>query len=350
MRNYIIIIGCFSLYAMLGSLPIKEKQTRIFRRPLFILFSILLILFAGFRYGIDTDYWAYYNMFYTGDGVNDIGFKILINAFKAFIGNDFNIFILFIAIFSVGTKVLILSQYRNPELAIFLYFSFFYVLLEWNVIRQGIAISLLLFSIKYANDRKPVLFFIFVLLASTIHPISIVFTLFYFLYDKRISIKCAYLMIFGCLFIRIAMFPLLTKLTELMHVYFTEGIMRVVSGHLSYYFSQGVNRFITFAFVRKLITLTLFWAIVKKTHIRNIYFNGYFLGILIYTLLMGNETLSVRSSLIFDVLLIPLFADLDCKLNERHLPYVFTMVLMGMLIFLYSIQNSASLPYQSYLF
>ncbi len=346
----VLYISIISILLIMVVLQLAEIGSRKFWNIMYFIGAVFFILFAGLRYGIDTDYWTYLNMFNTGAGANDIGFRTLIYFFKKFVSIDFNEFVFFLAAVSIGIKMFCFSKYKRPVLALFVYISFFYILLEWNVIRQGLAVSILFMSESFIEKKKFFLFAVLVIFAATIHPIAILFLPMYFIKNITADVRAVLILIMAATVIRIALFPALTAISSYMHEYFQEGVMRVVSGHLYYYFSQGTGSLITVGYFRKFITLFLFIFLNQNRKIKNGYFNGYLTGYLLYILFMGNETLSVRISLTYDIFLIPLFGDYDFKLTNRSVLCIGTMLIMSVLIFIYALLHSASVPYQSFAF
>lgn len=349
MYFYLIIITvlfCMS-FLQIGLVNRSESKKSIMFG--YTLIMIFLALFAGLRYGIDTDYWVYYQMFHTGFAAKNIGFNFLISVSKFIFGNDFNLFVLIIALLSVLLKGYQFKKYKNPIVAAFIYFCFFYILMEFNVIRQGLAIALLFISAKYIKERRFIPFFILVCMGASIHPAALLFLPMYFINDKAINVKAVIILIIFMTIIRFAIFPVFTDISIQLHQHFKTGIMEFVTGHLEVYFTQGRNRIFTVGYFRKLITIFLFIFMNKKQTIVNFNFNAYFIGYLIYIMFMGNETLSVRTSLLYDVFMIPLFADYDLRLSEVKIPFIILIMVMGVMICVFTLSRSLSIPYQSYL-
>lgn len=175
MKLYIIII-IFLL--LINILMIKKSGIKgSLKKGVFYGVTIFLIMFAGVRYGIDTDYWNYYDMFLGKLEGADLGFPIIIGCFRKHISDNFNLFILTIALLSIGIKGFCISKCKFPFLGIFLYYSFYYIWCEWNIIRHGLAISFLFLAIYYLQLEKVILYFIFLGIAVFIHPASAIFIL-----------------------------------------------------------------------------------------------------------------------------------------------------------------------------
>ena len=79
---------------------------------------------------------------------------------------------------------LFLKRYEgqiSTGLGFFIYLLLFYNT-SLNVVRQGIAIPIILYSFKFIDDRKPVSYLLFVLIAGSFHISSIVVLPFYYLF------------------------------------------------------------------------------------------------------------------------------------------------------------------------
>lgn len=78
-----------------------------------------------------------------------------------------------------------------PFLALFILFCLFYFF-TFTYLRQVLAVSIAWFAIPYAIRRKPVPFFAIVLLAYTFHNSVILFSVVYFVSNRRFTLKQIY--------------------------------------------------------------------------------------------------------------------------------------------------------------
>ena len=110
--SYLFLCSIFQMYGF--RLSKKSKLV------VYSLIGIILICISGFRYGLETDYWHYYNIFNGITTVENIEptFEVFINIFK-FVLNDYNLFLLFVAIVSLGSKIKIFYRFKYCFVVLF---------------------------------------------------------------------------------------------------------------------------------------------------------------------------------------------------------------------------------------
>ena len=114
-------------------------------------------------------------------------FERLVGIFvKSHEGYKFVVAIIFMG--SMGRFVYKNSE--DPFLSFLLYDGLFYNMFSLTGYRQVISVSIgILWAYDFLKERKPVKFFLLVLLASTIHKSTLFFGIFYFVSQKKIEIK-----------------------------------------------------------------------------------------------------------------------------------------------------------------
>ena len=147
----------------------------------FILFSITLVYLACFRYGISTDYFTYVKYYENSPKVGgnrgnfEFGYFTLNRVLATF-----HIFSGFL--FAITTIIVIRNIYFalknfqvNKICGLFIYFSLFYFVNIFNLVRHGVAASfcLLAFSSIVKNKKKNAI--IFLLMGSLFHNLSLIF-------------------------------------------------------------------------------------------------------------------------------------------------------------------------------
>lgn len=146
------------------------------------------IFLAATRQGIGTDYQNYVWYFNAvGTKTNIVSFSFgfdLINviAFRVF-HNVIGMFFL-CALITYGFVLFSLYKLRNDlsiGLGLWIYFCFYYTA-SLNVMRQLIAVSIILYGVTFLLDKKPIKFLIAVFVACSIHISAIVCLVFVFLY------------------------------------------------------------------------------------------------------------------------------------------------------------------------
>lgn len=172
------------------------RRTKYSKLSKIIFWFALLIpwIVAANRYGIGTDFFSYEKMYYDVTNYNNIiqslinnsvepGWIILNYLVKLLFGNNVKyIFVVssfLILLFSFAA----IYKYRNRlniSVAILIFMCTMYNP-SFNVIRQILAISILLFAIKYIEDKKVFKFLFFVLLAGSFHYSALIFIPIYWL-------------------------------------------------------------------------------------------------------------------------------------------------------------------------
>ena len=159
----------------------------------FVLFVIMLFfsLVIGLRYNVGTDYMPYkdiYIMQYFPDV--ESGFALM-NRILYWLGLPFSsIFILvaFLQLYFFVKGVESINKKYLP-LAIFFYFTTLYLFLSLNVLRQTLAFSILVYSIKFIVEKKIFKYVLTIFLASTLHKSALVLLPLYFIINNDWLLK-----------------------------------------------------------------------------------------------------------------------------------------------------------------
>lgn len=187
----IVYIGaCLISIALIAILPKLQINGNRLSESNSLLIPFLLVLpliiVASIRYNVGKDYIPYMNLYMRiANGTNTFPVEPLydlLNRALSTIGAPFpSIFAVCAIIFCTFTMMAIRRDSQYPALSIFLfvttglYFTFF------NLMRQLMAYSILLWAIKYAQERKLTRFLISVIFATGFHASSILFIIVYWL-------------------------------------------------------------------------------------------------------------------------------------------------------------------------
>lgn len=172
MVPYIILTLIVVGYAFLDVTNLKNN-----RFLYFILFSFL-VLFIGFRDNIGTDWWIYERLFLLKDveSIIEPGFNLIQIIVRRFFGHNVFSLIFCVAFVSVGIKFLAFNRLAPLwSTAVLFYFGSFGVNQDMNMIRQGLAVGVLLFSLPFLSSGKIKMFVFVVLISSLFHVSSLVF-------------------------------------------------------------------------------------------------------------------------------------------------------------------------------
>ncbi|MCX2747050.1 EpsG family protein [Arthrobacter sp. MI7-26] len=135
---------------------------------------LILFLIAALRYGIGTDYWFRYAPLFEQIQHGDVNGQepgyVLLNKAVGLITDDYQ------GIFVVTSFLTIALFYRfflrmsiNPALSVFIYaFGGFY-LEDFNLVKQGLAIAILVNTFEFALRKKHLAFVLATLLAASFH-------------------------------------------------------------------------------------------------------------------------------------------------------------------------------------
>ncbi|HHC4763078.1 TPA: EpsG family protein [Escherichia albertii] len=327
---------------------------------------LAIIIFAGLRYGIGTDYYSYESIFLSlnkGGEYNDsleIGFKFLASFFSS---TKYG-FYCFIFVTSAITNILFLaSLYREGKflsenlkvfgvLLFFLTSTYFW---PFNGIRQGVACAFVAYSLRYIFERRLVCFIICILLASTFHKSALIVISFYFLY----SIKVPSLFYFFIVIISIVIHQvgIVSSFSSLILPYLGEKYARYIYNPLDF----GGTGLGVYVYVMLFFMLWAFrnvLVIVKKTKqidvLKRIDFLLciYAIGVVFRVFALEN-LIFVRFAYyftIFDMFFIPLLiSQFNGFFNKAVLSAIF--IFLYSVLFVNSILNANDLiPYQSIIF
>lgn len=190
-----LYISIFVLIMLLSLLEIFLKEKRIS-----FITCLLMIIIAGNRYNIGYDFGTYENFFKDANSMENIfngsidaepGYLLLNFLFNK-IGFNFNFFVLFFSVLSIGLLTIFLfKNFPYPSLSLLYYYARYFLVRDMGQIRSSLACIILLFSIPYMIEKKPVKFTLIVLIASLFHISSLAFLLVYVfnLLIKKLNFK-----------------------------------------------------------------------------------------------------------------------------------------------------------------
>lgn len=208
--SLLLYVGTFGLSGLMSKVSTQNRLVK------FLLVIIPPVFLATFRYNIGYDYgsyiWAYNNAF-------DMTYKSFFARYKigdpiayylitkiATVFNSDRAYLMILAILSLVPGVsYILREWDDMDtqpMMIFIYmFSPF--IFSFSACKQGIALSILMFSLKYVYERKLFKFLLCVVVASLFHSTASVFLLVYFFLNHRgdLSLPKKILIVAGCLFV-----------------------------------------------------------------------------------------------------------------------------------------------------
>lgn len=204
-----------------------------------IITALPAILVTGLRYQVGSDYWMYRYAFLNPDNVNvRHNFEILNRLFfkaVAYFGGSYYVAVFIVSvIFFVLAYVEIFHDSSMPWLSTFMLFGMLFFFMYMNAERQMVAISILMFSLRFLEKKKYLSFIVCLAIATCIHRSSLLFIFVLFLFHVDINFK----VIFG-------LTPVIFILSA-----FSGRIINAIAGLLRYeYYVQATGLTISFRFI-----------------------------------------------------------------------------------------------------
>lgn len=136
---------------------------------------------ASYTYGWDSVLLRSWASIYEDGLMNfETGFSMLMKSVQL-ISSDFQVFIAVSAAIFVYLIFNTIYKYSsNAFLSVIIFLCFGIFIVSFSAMRQGLAVAVTFYSIRYIIDKKPIKFVLAVLLASTFHKSAIIFILAWF--------------------------------------------------------------------------------------------------------------------------------------------------------------------------
>lgn len=346
------------MYLVLLSLSLAELFTdvfenRILKEMLFYLMIVFLIIIAGIRFEVGTDFTSYYNIFRRLDSIAsdaaynylEFGFRLITVFFKSLGFSPYFLFIVFSTVMYIFLARGILKSSNSPFLTLFLFVLIFMIGYLFNVLRQGIAMSVLIYLIPDIKEKRYIKVVLFTILAASFHSTGYIILLCYVLFHFPLKFS---LYIIGLLVSIIYYFN-----AEM----FFYQVSRLLTPSMQHTMMSYVERFpggvgLTSYLLRVIVIVSLlifFNDLKEKDNFLGL-FNIYFIGFLIYTLLSFQGQAATRVNMFFrisEILLLPYL--LTVKDNPFFKLFMFIFVIsIGTLIFGMDLTREANYPFQFY--
>lgn len=298
---YAFVLLFFSLIEMRNARKTKAM------RFCWAVVCIALVLLSGLRYGLETDYWHYYEMF---NGITVVAateplFTALMQVIRT-VFKDFNFFVFLVAVMSMGAKEKLFGKLDYCFTAILFYYLRYYILFELNAIRQGLAVSIVLFAVyEYlkGNNRK---FVILSLIATLIHASSVVIFVIPVISKKRIRWKNVATVCCASLLIRIFLIEKAALLgTNYVTVVFNSS-NNLINGMKYILYNNLISNVEFISILRVIIpTICLYVLGVSKNNDEEwkrdyqVLYNIYLVGTALNLIFLGYDTISYRLASVF---------------------------------------------------
>lgn len=163
----------------------------------YVLVLLPPVLFATIRYNIGTDYMNYW-YYYNGAG-NYYSYEPLFRLLNVIARNVFHGFygvLLLSALLTYGfllASLVKLKDHISISMALWVYYCYYYVA-SFNVMRQLIAVSIILYATVLLAENKKIIFVVLVIVASLFHT-SAILTLVFLLLKQLQNVKVRHHMV-----------------------------------------------------------------------------------------------------------------------------------------------------------
>lgn len=170
----------------------------------YIFLQSFMIIFLSFTYKMGGDWINYQNLYNNIENIDifkykqiEVGYSLYNLVMKKVFGFNYEIFMGI----TIGICVYILlrelkKKVSNYYLAVFLFFSLYlYQACFEPVVRQLIATTILIYSLKYIEEKKLLKYVIFMILAATFHRAAILFIGIYFLDKMNFKLRNIFFLI-----------------------------------------------------------------------------------------------------------------------------------------------------------
>ena len=347
MNYYIILLIVFFLITL--SFNYMQPKHFIEKNKYYLIaIMILLTLFLILRdtsVGIDTD--NYRNIFDYCRKLDfielwsferhEIGFKYYTKILSIF--NSYYLYLSITSILSmIGAYFFIKDNSKNyfESLLIFIAFNFYGY--YFGILRQVLALSFILYSIKYVKDRKLWKFLLFVFLAFLFHRTALIFIPVYFLYNIKLNKKL--LICWGSL---ISVFLLFKKyiLQIALQYLITPGALDGKAG----------NGYIMLIFLIGLSLVLYFYQdkLIKQDKNNQIFINMIFVACLIQTIstIYGN---AYRLTLYYAFAIIPIIPNTILVIENKKIQIILRVLMILSLSLYFAYMTFKLINYVPYQF
>lgn len=176
----------------------KKRINTTKKASVWIIFFVLAFV-AAFRYGVGTDFYAYYRTNswannFQRDNYSSPGFTIFSILCKKILGDGNGVITIGAAIVTMALFIFTIAKNtENFPISIFLFIFAGCFTGMFNGVRQYLATAILFAGHRFIIDKKPLKWLLVVALAATIHITAILMFFAYFI----CNLKCDWKLIFG---------------------------------------------------------------------------------------------------------------------------------------------------------
>jgi hypothetical protein len=334
------MIAYISFYLYISFLSFNDfiKKSKIIK----LFFYISVVLFVGLRGNVGTDTHRYIEAFKYG--ISDVfssdifslrlpyseyGFILLNSIVKTFT-NNYNILFIIIALLTYYFIFSSLNYYSKYFYIGFLvYFLRFMLLRDFNQIRAGLAISIVIYAIRFISKKKLIKYLFWIIIASSIHISTIIALPFYWISQIKFQKKHILFLIILSIIVNFTSFPIL--LAKYVFDLFSLGTS-YVTGSLAY--SSGLDNPVIWYQLLILIMYSFFEKILSiKQKEYYIIRNLYLFSILFLIIFNDLAVIGGRLSTIFATLEIFIIPSLFYVFKNKILLNILVIISLTILFY-----------------
>lgn len=358
---FVEFVACFLFYVGLKQEKlknIKNGKIKIFKNPYIILSMLTLLLVVALRdISVGTDYVNYRNFYLriyqkvvTKNEIKTFGilFYFLAKIFTLIFKSKYIFFYGFIGGLTIYFIYRTCIDYsKNPWLSLYMLFSFCLYYQIFNQLRQLLAMFIVVYAIRYIWQKNFKKYFLFIIIASSIHLSAIMMLPLYFFLDREINVKTLimYLYISAVLFLGVGLFRKIIEFTSYRY-------------YLGSVFDSSFSLNAILNFIVRLFMLFVCLLFRKKIVTNNPKTKLYYHAIVICTIL---QFLTIRLTLfgrlttyfyLFYIFLIPeiFYVFFENKKTKKTLLILFLVAMLGYHYVYFNSSFAATSGYNNYKF
>jgi hypothetical protein len=357
MEVYIATLFIIFLFAFL---ELRCRLTDLESKILLSLLYFIIVVQIGLRWETGTDWDPYYSQFNDVDDVSMVfinvlaGFEIgygFLTFYTHKLFGDYSVFLLLHALFFYAV---IFKTAKNFSPYLYLSLLFFYAtnlgLVGSN--RQLLALAICLLALPFVESKKPIPFFLLIILASLFHTTAILFVVYYF-FNRTLKLESILsLLIIGFL---------IGKTSIPLNVFSLSGFLSDSASSKIEIYSEIADdpsggALSIFGLLKRILLLILFTYnyefLNKRLNYYKILYNGYAFGLFIYFMFSSSLIIIVnRGSIYFNIMESFLIAS-QLLIFKNRMEKVYTLIfifIISVLLLVQSISQYQDLfdPYKS---
>lgn len=178
---------------------------------------------AAFRYGIGFDYYSYVLIFRqvrNTQGLSALlalpyepGFVLLTKVMTLFVKNSIVMYGVYELLILLPVGWFVYKYCKDAWFSLWLFVTLTFYYTTMNFVRQALATSIILLAYRFLRDKKPVPYFLIVLVAASFHKTALIMVPVYFLCRIKFTKKTALFYAIGALAAYLASEPILNLVT-----------------------------------------------------------------------------------------------------------------------------------------